>query len=231
MARKEITSFSDFGSIIVLKDKGCCYSKDLEYFRWYAVVFQVIVINLRETPLHIVAIPSLNGLYTDLGNWISDAFTKQGIFFDSMTPYASKNPLGKQPAKNKPFTNELIKPVSEMFEYLTQEQDVKNGYQRSDILTYTCLVTGSEDVYSDFETKREDVLRRAKVYSKNKVKDMIKKDMEIHSTKLGISLTFGNDSCNLKKLAYRSTTIFITGIAKWHNIKPGSCFELVQNME
>ena len=231
MARKEITSFSDFESIIVLKDKGCCYSKELEYFRWYAVLFQVIVINLRETPLHSVAIPSLNGSNEDFGNWFLDTFTKRGISFDSMMPYASKNPLGKQPTKNKPFTNELIKPVSEMVEYLTQEQDVKNGYQLSDILTYTCLITGSEDVYSDFKAKREDVLRSAKVYNKKEVKDMIKKDMQIHSTKLGISSTIENDSYNVKKLAYRSTTIFITGIAKWHNIKPGSCFELVQNME
>ena len=231
MARKEITPFSDFESIIVLKDKGCCYSKELDYFRWYAVLFQIIVINLRETPLHSVAIPSLNGSNTDLGNWFLDTFTKRGISFDSMMPYASKNPLGKQPTKNKPFTNELIKPVSEMVEYLTQEQDVKNGYQLSDILTCTCLITGSEDVYSDFEAKREAVLRSAKVYNAKEVKDMIKKDMQIHSTKLGISSTIENNSYNVKKLAYRSTTIFITGIAKWHNIKPGSCFELVQNME
>ena len=231
MARKEITPFSDFESIIVLKDKESCYCKELEYFRWYAVVFQVIVINLGETPLHCIAIPSLNDPNADPENWFLDAFTKRGISFDSMMPYASKNPLGKQPTKNKPFSTELIRPVSEMVKYLTQEQDVKNGYQLSDILTYTCSVAGSEDVYSDFEKKRKDVLKVAKVHTRKEVKDMIKKDMEIHSTKLGISSTIENDSYNLKKLAYRSTTIFITGIAKWHNIEPGSCFELVWKMK
>ena len=231
MTRREITPFSDFESLILLKDTKCCYCKELEYFRWYAVVFQVIVINLGETPLHCVAIPSLNDSNTDLGNWFFDAVTKRGISFDSMMPYACKNPLGRPPTKSKPFTTELIKPVSEMVKYLEQEHDEKNGYQLSDILTYTCLITGSEDVYSDFEVKREDVLRVAKAYKKKEVKDMIKKDMEIHSTKLGISSTIENDSYNVKKLAYRSTTIFITGIAKWYNIKPGSCFEVVRKME
>ena len=241
LARKEVTPFSDFENIIVLNDAkkyrkiakthGACYCEELEYFRWYAVIFQVVIINLKETSLHSVAIPSLNDSNTSLGNWFFDAFTKRGISFDSMMPYASKNPLGRQPTKNKPFTTELIKPVSEMVNYLTQEQDVKNGYHLSDILTYTCLVAGSDNVYSDFEMKRENVLKRSKSYNKEEIKNIIKEDMQIHSTKLGISSTIDKDTYNVKQLAYRSTTIFITGIAKWHGMKPGSCFDIVRDLE
>ena len=59
---------------------------------------------------------------------------------------------------------------------------------------------------------------------------MIKEDLHNHSTKLGISSTINNDSYNVKQFVYRSTTIFITGIAKLHKVPPGSCFEIIRRM-
>ena len=234
MARKEITPYSDFESIIVMQegvqnDKEL-YEKMLEYFRWYAVIFQVILINLGETILPSVAIPSLNNYSSENKNWFYDAYTKRGISFDGMMPHASKTPLGRQPTEHKPWEIELIKPVSLMAKFLTQEQDLKNGYHLADILSNTCFVDGSQDTFQMFEENVSGVLKEQQSNTKQEVMKMIKDDMQKHSTKLSIFSIVENDSYNIKQFAYRSTTIFITGIAKLNNIKPGSCFDVVRRM-
>jgi len=159
-----------------------------------------------------------------------DAYTKSGISFDGMMPHACKSPLGRPPTENKPWDLELIKPVSSMVKYLTQEQDLKNGYHLADILTCTCFVAGSKEVYQDFEQQRKIILKAEQNSTKEEVIRMIKSDMKNHSTKLTIFSAVENNSYNIKQLAYRSTTIFIIGLAKLHNIEPGSCFEIVQRM-
>ena len=234
IARKEITPFSDFENFLLLQEgtqKEASYEDTLEYFRWYAVIFQIILINLEETILPSVAIASLNDFTSEKGDWFFDAYTKSGISFDGMMPHACKTMLGRQKTKKKPWKIELIKPVSEMAEYLTPEQDLKNGYHLADILSNTCFVAGSEKVYQMFEETKTDILKKAQHHTKQEIIDIIKKDMKNHSTKLGISSTIDSDSFNVKRLAYRSTTTFITGIAKLNGIEPGSCFELVQRMQ
>ena len=50
LARKEITPYSDFEHIIVLGANGNHQNENnLNYFRWFSVIFQVIIINLGET--------------------------------------------------------------------------------------------------------------------------------------------------------------------------------------
>ena len=47
LARNEITPYSDFEHIILLCDDEN-YEQHLEYFRWYSVIFHVIVLNFQE---------------------------------------------------------------------------------------------------------------------------------------------------------------------------------------
>ena len=54
LARKEITPYSDFECIIVLEEgvqKSKNYQRTLEYFRWFSVIFQIVLISLGETIL------------------------------------------------------------------------------------------------------------------------------------------------------------------------------------
>jgi len=89
----------------------------------------------------------LNDKEGRLRNWFYDVITPRGISFDSMMPHACKFPLGRQQlTKNKEFSTELIKPVSEMLKYLSGE-DLKNGYHLADILTKTCFVHGNQLIY------------------------------------------------------------------------------------
>ena len=120
LARKEDSPYSDFEHIVVLEN---CLSKKRkrntgnikEYFRWYSVIFHVIVLNLQETILPAMCIPGLNDSSMSNGNWFYDGITTRGLSFDGMMPHACKFPLDKTTkTKSKPFTTELIKPINEM---------------------------------------------------------------------------------------------------------------------
>ena len=132
LARKEITPYSDFEHIIVMEELSQQEMQNkniLNYFRWFSVIFQTVVLNLQETILPSVSIYSLNNKESKHGDWFYDVFTTRGISFDGMMPHACKFPLGRhQFTDDKPWKTELIKPVSEMLKYLTTEEDLKNGY-------------------------------------------------------------------------------------------------------
>ena len=133
LARKEITPYSDFEHIILLPNRVNTghesYEQNLEYYRWFSVIFHTIVINLQETILPSVAISSLNDKSSNLGNWFYDGYTPRGIAFDGMMLHACKFPLGRQEwTNNKPWKTELIKPIDEMLKYLESEESLKNGY-------------------------------------------------------------------------------------------------------
>ena len=90
------------------------------------MIFHIVVLNLQETIVPSLNIASLNGNDSSLGDWFYDDVTPRGISFDGMMPHACKFPLGRQQhTKNLQFSTELIKPVSEMLEYLTSDADLK----------------------------------------------------------------------------------------------------------
>jgi len=103
---------------------------------------------LQETIIPSLNIKSLNDEYSSLGNWYFDAHTPRGISFDGMMIHACKFPLGRtEITKAKNFTTELIKPINEMLNYLSSEEDLKNGYHLADILTRTCFVFGNKILF------------------------------------------------------------------------------------
>ena len=233
LASKNITPYSDFENFIVMQD-GVQYSETyhavLEYFRWYAVIFQVILINFGETLLPCVAIPCLNDYANDGGDWFYDVYTKRGICFDGMIPYACKSPLGRQPTKMKNWQIELIKPASVMAQYLTRDEDLKNGYHLADMLWNTRFVDGSQDVYQMFEKARNRIFENKETTSRKEIIDMIKDDMERYSTKVGISSAIANKSYNVKRFVYRSTTVFVAALARLRNVTPGSSFDNIRRL-
>ena len=238
MARKEITPYSDFENIIILEEGVQMrkdYEKILECVRWFAVIFQIILINMRETILPSVAISSLNdytALKSENKDWFFDAHTPRGISFDGMMPHACKSPLGRQQIlENKPWKTELIKPISEMAEYLSKEENLKNGYHLADILANTCFVAGDAEVHKEFEKTVEKKLKDDDNHAKAETAKTIKDDMDSFSTKFGIADAIDSNSYNVKQFVYRSTTIFVVGLAKLHNIKFCSCFEAVRNLQ
>ena len=234
LSRKEVTPYSDFEHIIFLEgvQEKSSYNEILEYFRWYSVIFHVIIINLRETILPSVSIYCLNNKDSELGDWFYDAFTTRGISFDGMMPHACKFPLGRQEfTKDKPWKTELIKPVSEMLKYLTKEEDLKNGYYVKDILTKVCFVYGEKSIFHNFESQMYKMLEEDDEQSRmNEIKRQILEDLEKFSTRSTLPQIISSKEFNLKKVIYRSTTLFISALGRLYNVRASSSFEIIEHL-
>ena len=231
LAREEITPYSDFEHIILqFDDKNC--KTYLEYFKWFSVIFHVIVLNFQETIIPSLNISCLNDKEFGLGDWFYDDVTPRGISFDGMMPHACKFPLGRQQhTKNKKFTTELIKPVSEMLEYLSSEADLKHGYHLADILTKTCFVFGNEDIFKQFVKGAQKYHKtKSKTDTINDIKKQVREDLNNFSTRFRLTTLKSQDTINIKQLVYRSTTIFISALARKHNISANSCFDIIDQM-
>ena len=223
LARSEITPYSDFEHIILLCDDEN-YVQHLEYFRWYSVIFHVIVLNLQES-----IIPSLN---IKSLSWCFDAHTPRGVSFDSMMPHACKFPLGRfEKTEKKPFVTELIKPVSEMLKYLSSEEDLKNGYHLADILTKTCFVFGNEDIFDQFVNGVKAHLNSKSKQSRfHEIEQQVRDDLDKFSTRFRLANLKSQDTINIKQLIYRSSTLFVAALGSIHNVFETSCFDIIQAM-
>ena len=231
LAREEITPYSDFEHVILLHDDKN-FLLYLEYFKWFSVIFHIVVLNVQETIVPSLNIASLNGDESSLGNWFYDDVTPRGISFDGMMPHACKFPLGRQQhTKNKHFTTELIKPVSEMLEYLSSEADLKHGYHLADILTKTCFVFGNEDIFKQFVNGAQNYRdTKSQTDTINDITKQVKQDLNNFSTRFRLSNLKSQHTINIKQLVYRSTTIFISALARKHNISANSCFDIIEEM-
>ena len=240
LARKEITPFSDFEHVIALanevleKHGEAEWQNILKYFQWFSVIFQIILINLQETILPSVAIPSLNDFYSETqeNNWFFDDITPSGISFDGMMPHACKFPLGRRkPTKTKKFQTELIKPVKQMLEYLKSEERLKNGYHLDDILTRTCFVHGDRAVYNEFNAGVTEILSTQNDNEKiESVKNQIVEDIENFATRSSVFQMNLKNEINIKKVAYRSITLFVAAYGRIFDIYESSCFDIVEKL-
>ena len=231
LARCEATPYSDFEHMILLCDQQN-YETCLTYFRWYSVIFHTVLLNLQETIIPGLNIQSLNCKSSALGDWYYDDYTSRGVSFDGMMPHACKFPLGRQQhTQNKPWSTELIKPVGKMLEFLSSEADLKNGYHLADILTKTCFVFGNKTIfrtfadgvqsYRDCKTQKETI---------EDVRQQVKEDLNSFSTRFRLTNFSSLKTINIKQIVYRSTTIFISALAKVYNIKAKSCFDIINEM-
>jgi len=158
LAKKEITPYSDFEHAIVLEDgiqKKTNYEEIVEYFRWFSVIFHLVVINVGETIVPSICLPFINNTSKKSFNWFFDAKTKKGISFDGMMKCACKFPLGREETKRRPWKTELIKPISEMLKYLETGANERSEFHLAQMLQTTCFVAGDEDIYEKFQRNVE----------------------------------------------------------------------------
>ena len=235
LARKEITPYSDFEHIILLKEGSpdrADYENVVEYFRWFAVMFQIVIVNLQETVIRRLAVPCLNDETRKDKDWLKDIHTTCGISLDSMLPHACKNPLGRRPTPNKQFSTELIKPVSEMLEYLGTEENLKNGYNLSDILMDSCFVFGDYEILEQFqEGVRNFRLNNQSIVRDYKLK-LLKEDLISFGVRLQLDVDWKKKFVfEVKPLIYRVTTLFISTLGSLQNISASSCFDIIEELQ
>ena len=238
LAKKEITPYSDFDGLILLEENLQLtprYEANLEYFRWFSVIFHVVIISLGETVLPGLAIPSLNDYYEEGGdNWFYDHVTMRGIRLDGFMPQACKSPLGRQKfTKNKPWKTELIKPLDQMLLYLDLNEDLKNGYHLADMLSQTSFVYGDIQIYTQFQDRLHKLLEMQREHHKEfyiKLNGVVAEDKRTFDSVADIILLFAGNSFELKKCFYRSTTVFFTALAKFYGITSISSFEIINDL-
>ena len=232
LARKEITPYSDFENVILLQSTDAEYENMLNYFRWYSVIFQIVLINLGETIIPSVSISSLNDKNSKYGDWFYDNITPRGICFDGMMPHACKFPLGRtQPTKEKTWKTELIKPVNEMLKYLNSEESLKNGYHLSTILTKTCHVYGNVKVFEQFENGATRFIKVEQVKTiQESVTKQITEDLAKFATRQSLVGIIPPKQFNVKQVIYRSTTILISEMGRYYKITTNSCFETLKEL-
>ena len=236
IARKEITPYSDFEHIIGLENKTSekYTQQELNYFRWFSVIFQIVIINMKETILPSLAIPSLNDFYGEQKNknWFFDHITPRGVSFDGMMPHACKFPAGRQKStKNKPWKTELIKPVTQLLDYLREDSRLKEGYHLNDILTKTCFIYGDETIFNKFHDEVVKIMNQQTSDERTEsVKKQIKEDLENFATRTTLFQMYMQHNINIKKVAYRSSTLFITAMGRICNIQESSCFEVIETL-
>ena len=234
LAREEITPFSDFEHAIVLDpffdDKPeNVKEKILNYFRWFTVIFHIIVTTMGETLLRFMYIPSLNDL--DNGeDWFYDAFTPCGISFDGMVSFASIFPLGRQETRNKPWTTELIKSVPEMIKYLNIDVSLKNGYHLGDVLRKTCFVSGFQEVYELYPCMVLTKMKKEHGLRINEIKTTILRyAKEFDVLQLNFDFLKAN-TMSIKQTVYRQFTLLISLIGAYHGINSSSSFDIVEEL-
>ena len=232
LARQETTPYSDFEHIIILENMKS-FKQKLKYFKWFSVIFHVIIINLQETIVPSVMLDSWKDDQSRFGDWYFDSVTTNGIAFDGMMPYASKFPLGRQTlTKDKQFKTELIKPVDEMLKYLNSEEILKNGYHLGDILTKICHVYGNERLFNQFQSGVQRIILNQSDEDLSQIKNQVAKDMEKFATFSYVKKNLnGEGKINVKKVIYRSTTLFITALGRYHKVVATSCFDIVDELE
>ena len=234
LARKEITPYSDFECVIVLEEgvqNRADYHEIREYFRWFAVIFQLILIGFGETIIPAVAVPVLNDFDQIGGDWFCDIHTPRGICFDGFMPHACKTPLGRQRGtKAKPWTLELIQPVSEMVHFLDVRSDIKNGYHLSDILTLNHFVAGDQSVYDDFHLQVLEHVSNIHPDEAEIILNQLQEDLETFSVFNNLPSIHSTKKINTKRAIYRSTTIFLASLGRLHGLAQSSSFDIVDEL-
>ena len=232
LARDEITPFSDFEHVLAL-DNHCEENLESlnalkEYFRWYSVIFHIIVINLRETDLYSVCIPSLNDHSNPATNWFYDSFTRQGISFDGMMPHACHFPLGKtQKTDKQPWTTELIQTVDGMVNYLAVK-DLKKGYKLGDLLTRTCFIEGDETIYQQFFDQVQIRLTQDAAEQRSNVLKQLVEDLQNFDIAQNMLMFSFDKAINIKRIIYRSITLFISALGRLNNLSIHSGFDIIE---
>ncbi|CAK8686491.1 unnamed protein product [Clavelina lepadiformis] len=233
LARGEITPYSDFEHIILLEEgvqHKSGYEKILEYFRWFSVIFHFIIINLQETIVPSVTIPSLNNSTDPEHNWFYDFYTTRGVSFDGLLVHACKFPLGRtQKTKKKPWTTELIKPVSEMLQYLDFEVALENGYHLNEVLKETCFVFGNNRVYSEFVQGRCKVQNNDNEAHQRQRMKQLEEDLDNFNV-IKMNNLSSASSCNIKRMVYRSISLFISTLGHLYEVATCSTFKTIRQL-
>ncbi|KAI8519512.1 hypothetical protein Bbelb_027690 [Branchiostoma belcheri] len=165
-ATELVTPYSDL-EFAILIEEGKGDDDRRKYFLNLTHYLHLKVINLGETILPAMAIPSLNDfLSEDPGkDWFFDSVTPRGFAFDGLMPWASKTPFGRDQTNTKPPVS-LIQTPAELAEYQHLHIALAEGYHLSDILRRVSYLTGDESLVDEYTDRVSEILDQSRVLSR-----------------------------------------------------------------
>ncbi|CAH1266179.1 TTC28 [Branchiostoma lanceolatum] len=153
-ATELVTPYSDLEFAILIED-GKDNDDTRRYFLNFTHYIHLKVINLGETILPSMAIPSLNDFPAN--DWFFDSITPRGFAFDGFMPWASKTPFGRDQTKTKSPVS-LIQTPAEMAKFQRVDISVAEGYHLSDILRRVAFLTGEKALVTEYITKLKGII-------------------------------------------------------------------------
>ncbi|CAH1225692.1 TTC28 [Branchiostoma lanceolatum] len=153
-ATELVTPYSDLEFAILIED-GKDNDDTRRYFLNLTHYLHLKVINLGETILPAMAIPSLNDFPEN--DWFVDFITPRGFAFDGFMPWASKTPFGRDKTRKKPPVSLIQTPV-EMAKFQRLDISVSEGYHLSDILRRVVFLTGEKALVHEYMGKLNEII-------------------------------------------------------------------------
>ncbi|KAI8519576.1 hypothetical protein Bbelb_028330 [Branchiostoma belcheri] len=149
-ATELVTPYSDL-EFAILIEEGKDDDDTRRYFLNLTHCLHLKVINLGETILPAMAIPSLNDFVSEDAekDWFYDSVTPRGFAFDGFLPWASKTPFGRDKTKSKPPVS-LIQTPAKLAKYQNIRIALAEGYHLSDILRRVTYLTGDESLVDEY---------------------------------------------------------------------------------
>ncbi|KAI8500001.1 hypothetical protein Bbelb_223180 [Branchiostoma belcheri] len=165
-ATELVTPYSDL-EFAILIEEGKDDDDNRRYFLNLTHYLHLKVINLGETILPAMAIPSLNDFLSEdpEKDWFYDSITPRGFAFDGFMPWASKTPFGRDETKSKPPVV-LIQTPAELAKYQTIRIALAEGYHLSDILRRVTYLTGDESLVDEYTSIVNKSVERSPVLSR-----------------------------------------------------------------
>ncbi|XP_035685792.1 uncharacterized protein LOC118422379 [Branchiostoma floridae] len=224
-ATELVTPYSDLEFAILIED-GKDNDVTRRYFLNLTHYLHLKVINLGETILPTMAIPSLNDFSAK--DWFFDSVTPRGFAFDGFMPWASKTPFGRDQTETKPPVS-LIQTPAEMAKFQRRDVSVAEGYHLSDILRRVVFLTGEQALVTDYMKKLREVTTgdlRSLFQSRLSAAQILKDNREQFDT-----LEPTGQLINVKKDIYRFPGVAIEVLALCCQITLASTWSVIDQLK
>ncbi|XP_078664071.1 uncharacterized protein LOC144907138 [Branchiostoma floridae x Branchiostoma belcheri] len=224
-ATELVTPYSDL-EFAILIEEGKEDDDTRRYFLNLTHYLHLKVINLGETILPAMAIPSLNDFLSEdpEKDWFFDYVTPRGFAFDGFMPWASKTPFGREETKSKPPVS-LIQTPAKLAEYQHLHIALAEGYHLSDILRRVTYLTGDESLVNDYTDRVNKSVNHSPVLSQLLALLIVKND---NLEKQNIEPT--GQLLDVKKEIYRFPSVAIDVLSIYCGITIPSVWGIIEEL-
>jgi len=102
-----------------------------------------------------------------------------------------------QALRKKQHAAELIKPISEMLDYLSRYIDLKDGYHLADVLMCSCFVSGDKNLHKIFQQRTKQITENK--YSKEMLSMQLIDGIETFNVISRLSRTSSSKAVDVKR--------------------------------